>query len=231
MRVSVRVDTRDFVQGLDDVGRKQIPFALALALTRTAQEAQKQQEFALRQDLDRPVPYTLRSLFVSPAKAKDAVPTAIIGFKDSRGANLAAARYLIANVEGGTKNDKRSEAALRKRGILPSGYQVVPGRGAKLDRYGNQTRREVNRVLKAIGPDGKGKGTNFFTLPPRFGRPGGVFERISNNKKLRPVMIFVRNPRYSVRYPFFDINEKVFRSRLQRNFGRSLQQALNTARR
>ena len=47
--------------------QKQINFALAVALTKTAQTLQAQQYGEIKKVFDRPTPYSLNSLYVKPA--------------------------------------------------------------------------------------------------------------------------------------------------------------------
>jgi hypothetical protein len=257
VKLNFNIDVNDFERGLDDLGRRQIPFAITVALTRTAQQARDEQYKQVKSIFDRPTPYTLNSLFVRPAKRNDTPPTAEVGYKSASAKGIAAARYLVPHTpEGGKRNDKRSEVALRRAGILPFGYQTRPGKGAKLDQHGNHARGEIVQILsalKAFGEEGytanrtarseqKARKSRrlreFVYLKERNGKAGGIFERDvvkkkygTDNSDLTPILIFIREPRYKYRYPFQVINEQIAIARLRPNFRRALEEAIRTGRR
>ena len=53
--------------------------------------------------------------------------------------------------KGGSRNIKRLEMRLSRLGILPAGMYVAPGRGARLDQYGNMHRGDVTAMLTQLG--------------------------------------------------------------------------------
>jgi hypothetical protein len=66
----VKFDVRDNfpqVKRLLDAQQRQMPFAVALALTRTAQDVKRAEQAEMRGVFDRPTPFTLNSLFTKPA--------------------------------------------------------------------------------------------------------------------------------------------------------------------
>jgi len=66
MRLSFDLDISGAVK-LTNAITKQIPFAMAKALTLTAIQAQTDIVQAMTQVFDRPTPYTLNSLYAQPA--------------------------------------------------------------------------------------------------------------------------------------------------------------------
>ena len=56
--IDVRADIKGAVKYLNRVQRKQVPFATALALTRTAQDVAKAETAQISKKLDRPTPFT-----------------------------------------------------------------------------------------------------------------------------------------------------------------------------
>ena len=64
----ITVDTTQAVRELTDklggLSRRQIPFAAAQALTRTAQDAQEREVHEIRDVFNRPTPYTLSAVFL-----------------------------------------------------------------------------------------------------------------------------------------------------------------------
>lgn len=78
----------------------------------------------LRTEIDRVTPYILNSVYVDKATPqKLSVRIAPNNRRDSPGVDPQ--KILQAQEFGGRRRDKRSEVALRRAGILPSGYQIA----------------------------------------------------------------------------------------------------------
>jgi len=142
----------DGLADLTDLERNQLPFATALALTETAKLAKQAIETAMPTVFDRPTPHTLDALRLIPATKQRL--EARVWIKDEADGAAPASRWLTPEVYGGPRNDKRSEALLKARGILPPGKFVVPGKGMKLDRYGNVGRGQLQKILSGLGAQG-----------------------------------------------------------------------------
>lgn len=155
---------RERLLALDRLEREQLPFAAALALTRTAQQVQK----ALRDDMstsfDRPTRATLNSLFIEPATKdrmsarvwindggvsayRQGIARATGGALSKWGADRTAIKWLEPQVHGGGRKHKGFERMLQRRGVLGKDQYVVPGEGAPLDQHGNIRRAALTRIL------------------------------------------------------------------------------------
>ncbi len=237
---------------------KQARFAGAVTLNQLAQgpvRADLQHE--MQDSLDRPTPFTLNSLkLVKRATVAD--PSAVLDFKDVAGGTRPASSYLRWQVEGGQRRLKAFERALRS--VIPAlgaeGYVLVPGKGAKLDEYGNVSRGQIVAILsyfRAFQEAGKGfkmnstaatrarmaKGTRL-RLGYRYfaGRPGGrgplgIYQDVRIGpgiRELLPVFLFVTRASYQ---PRLDLQYAAELS-VQRNaatlYRQNLAQALATAR-
>ena len=105
--------------------QKQIPYAIALALTRTAAEAKLEVDKKLPEIFDRPTPFTMRA----------------IGYKGATKQNLTSqvfvrdiqAKYLKLQVTGGTRTPRNRAL------VLPTDFPT--------DNYGNLPRGAVKRLL------------------------------------------------------------------------------------
>lgn len=128
--VNLRADFMPFAERLGRLEKQQLPFAAARGLTETARLASRQMTSALPEIFDRPAPFTMRSLFVTPAR-KDSL-VARIGVKDVQ------ARYLLLQQTGGTREPK------------PGSPIDVPV-DAKRDQYGGLGRGAVKRLLAKKG--------------------------------------------------------------------------------
>lgn len=159
IEIELSADLRPLLNRLQNVQR-QIPFVIASSLTKTAVKVKPEIRKEMEQVFDRPTPYTLNSIFVQPANKKDENPIARVGLKDDQesalstrqftGAGLAA-EYLWPEIGGGSRPLKRFELRLQRAGILPPGMFVVPGKGAKLDRYGNLDLGQLVAILAKLG--------------------------------------------------------------------------------
>jgi hypothetical protein len=231
-----------------DFDPKQMAFATALALTRTAQDVRAAEYDEMRRVFDRPTPFTMRSLFLKPATRQDL--TARVWFKEDWA--KADPHYLITQVHGGARNTKRVELWLRRAGILPPGWFITPGEAAKLDAFGNISRGQLNQVLSWFGaqPDKyantskasrakivkRMKGAEFFWVFPGSARarhlqPGIYLRyRFAVGSAVKPVLIFVRTTSYTKRFDFYGVAKRVTDAKLVPNYLDALRQARATAR-
>lgn len=112
--------------------------AYAKAINDTAFKVRSKMQEEMRSSFDRPTPYVLRS-----PQFKSATPDRLVANVQPTyygGKGIDPQKILLAQAEGGSRRDKRSEAALRRVGLLPGGYQTAipenpfPG---SFDQYGN----------------------------------------------------------------------------------------------
>jgi hypothetical protein len=97
VRFHVRFDLRSFERAMSDVADRQTPFATALALTWTAQDAQDVLRGGLERHFTIRDRWTARGIRIEPAKKRQL--SAAVGSVDS---------YMALQVEGGTKMAWRS---------------------------------------------------------------------------------------------------------------------------
>lgn len=216
MRLSAKCDTSKGFAQLDAL-RRGVDIGRAIALTKTAKLIEKAEVEEMKAVFDRPTPFTLNSVFITPATPENLEAEVFI--KDETIKGRSAREYLIPELEGGVRVEKRSEAILRKTGILPPGMFVVPGAGAKLDQYGNIGVGQIQQILSALRvsetvaghtsdrPRDKRrqrKGLPQFFVSRRSGAtrhlPRGIWLRQGRNVK--PIMIFVNQASYQKRLDF-----------------------------
>lgn len=244
IRLSANSNIEDVINGLNSAARKQVPFALARALTDTGREVKTSEVREMKNVFDRPTPWTLNSLFLKPARKDDL--EAVVWLRDFAPKGTPATKYLTPQIFGGERNFKRSEKLLQARGLLPAGYWVVPGSGVRKDRYGNIGRGQMQKILSNLRaqfdtlqntPDRSGlratanpSGGDYFVGRPGGGRlPLGVWQRLRT--KIKPVLIFTRDkPTYSKTLDFYGVADAVSDRVMVRNFNRRLDDALRTAR-
>jgi hypothetical protein len=259
----------EYRRALADFSQRRLDAALATALTRTAVSARDELKRTMTQVFDRPTPWTLRGLWVMPATAQASLagegvmPTgqmlgpdmpvtrlvrrghleAAVYVKDPdvAGGGNALTNALLPQTQGGQRQAKRLEQALLARGILPAGYFVVPGQGARLDQYGNISRGQVNQILNQLrvtllsgfnrGSTGatrqraaiKKAGGQFFVIRPGDAKiQPGIYSRETWGRNIAPVLIFVRRATYRPRLDFDGIVRQVASRELPAQVRRAL---------
>lgn len=206
---------------------------MAIAMNMTIKEVKQEIVNEMNKIFDNPTPYTLNSVYIVPAK--DDKLFVRIGLKDWTAKGTPAAKYLSAQIEGGARAAKSSERKLRDAGILKSDQFIVPGKGIRLNKYGNIPGSKIVQILSAVSAfDETGylmniskaskkrnpsrskyfvvKEGNKSKLHP------GIYERLSNSVK--PVLMFVRMPKYSKRFAFFELSEKYYNQKLKSNINK-----------
>lgn len=127
----------------------QFPFAVSLAINKTAQAVRKAEQDEMRRVFDRPTPYTLRSVYIKPSDKRKLEASAWLKGYERDG--FKTTHFIGPQVFGGPRRDRRSEHLLRSRGLLRSDEFLVPGYKAKKDSYGNLSRGPLQRALSNIG--------------------------------------------------------------------------------
>lgn len=244
---------------MNDLEKQQMPFAIAKSLTKTAQQVQAEEVKVMRATLDRPTDYTLKSLYVKPATKRDLSAMVYFKDKSSAGKGNPAANWMLPQIAGGKRNLKRFESALRRIGVLPMGMYIAPGEVCQLDAYGNIPGSFIVQILsyfRAFGEQGysanitdkrkaslaKGskrrQGFQYFVSKGKgewFGRqqhlPPGIYKRVgfAAGSAIKPIMMFVKEPSYSKRFPFFETAQKVIDRNLKNNFNEAMADAIKTA--
>ena len=226
---------------LTELERRQLPFAMTLALTRTGTAIKTAIVHDMPNYLDRPTPYTIKSVYRTLA-TKDNLRTTV-GIDDEAFKGIPPSKFLRAQIFGGARNAKRSEKALRHKGLLKADQYIVPGAGVRLDRYGNITAGTMTQILSVLqaGVDPTQYQTRTSRTKNRtprayfVGRPGGkplgVWERYgAGARRVRPILLFVSQPQYQKRLPFFEIADHVAQAEFPAQFRAALHQAIATAR-
>lgn len=247
--IKITIDTKALAAGLQAAQRK-VDRCAAIALTKTAQHAQKAVIAEMPRVFDRPTPYALRGTRVKPANYKTGRLEASVEFKTDVSKGTPAEKYLQAEVFGGRRRLKRFEIALQRIGVLPSGMFILPGQAMRLDAFGGIPARTIVQVLsylQAFGEQGYranmtsekraklAKGTRRkygYELvvirpsqkPQRGGKQlaPGIWQRTSTGfgSSLQPLMMFVRPPMYRSRLPLDRIRDQAVETHFATEFGK-----------
>lgn len=242
----------DMVASFRDVPARVMPYAAATALTRTANALAKTElPNEMVRVFDRPNRYTLNSLRAKAA-TKDTLTASVWVKTDATNNGTRPEDYLLPNVGGGPRNEKRFERAMRYAGLLPSGWRAMPGQGAPLDEFGNLRRGEMQRILtatrSAFDPYQRksnsarsrrnAKKAPYFAVSPFVGQfVGGEFKQVKSRlqpgvyrregRGIKPVLIFTKTqPQYGQRLDFVGVAERFTQENFPREFDRAAQQIL-----
>jgi hypothetical protein len=202
--------------------RAELPGVAARVLTEFARVGVAATQRAMPQAFDRPTPFTVDTVRFKAAERKDQSPTSAVYIpKSNEDRGLPTSEYMRPGVLGaGRRNQKRSEAMLTRRGILPSGWALLPGSftSKRKDAYGNvpgsyykeiiqalQLRNPGEKYFKGISKASKrraaimGVGREFFAVSSSGqGIAPGIYKR-DYKKNGAPLQYFVFRPAPSYR--------------------------------
>ena len=212
--------------------QKQVAFAAAQALTRTASVIKAKLPDELDRVFDRPTAFTKRGIYLKAARRETL--TAEVGFMQRQ------ASYLRLQLEGGIRQPTArgirlpGNIELNAFGNIPRGLTDKLKAAAKDGTLGNA-------VAKRLGVSAKDrrKGAapiSLFYGKPTGGRwgkaPVGIYRRIPGKPgKLVPVILFEDTPaRYQKRLDMEAFARPIVAREFQRQFDRALRDALATAR-
>lgn len=208
MQIEIRTDVKTWARGMDAWRKKQIPFALSLALTSTAGRVGQAWQAEMRQDLDRPTPFTLNSVRVIGARKTRLISTIFV--MDKAGA------YLEPFVVGG-------------RHFLGAKKGLLNPKNVPLNAYGNLTKGKL-KSLKAkagvfVGPVKLRSGQVVNGVWQRRGGKG----QPSGPRGLQLLIRFTDPQEVKQRLRFAEVAEKTVRAHFEAEFAKALKHALATA--
>jgi hypothetical protein len=210
--------------------QKQVKFAAAVALTRTAGKVRDAMPAVMERELDRPTSFTKRGMFVKPARRDDL--QAVVGFMDRQ------AGYLKYQIAGGTRTPTSRGIKLPGNITLNSFGNIPKGLIDKL-KQSAQDGTLGRGIAKKLGAGNRRKGAApiqlFYGKPTGRGwekAPMGIWRRVPGNPgKLVPVIVFEDTPaRYRPRFQFARAAMDVVRREWDKQFAAAFDQAMRTAR-
>lgn len=181
---------RELMARMDDAGKRQMPFAMAKALTQTARQTAAAETNHIETIFDKPTPFTKRAVGVTPAtKAK--LSTRIF-VKDVQ------AKYLLPEATGGRRGFKTFEEKFAAGGAPQI---ALPGPGVPLNQYGNISKAKIKRIAADIETFNSNK--RFFKGIPKGGNlPMGIYARANNNTHITTLIRFATDAVYKKRFEF-----------------------------
>lgn len=234
-----------------EIERQNLPFATMQAVNATAFAIRQTWAEAAPRVFDRPVPMTVKA--AQYEKATKAKLYAVVKLRDEASGGTPPAKYLLTEVEGGTRRKTGLELLLQSKGAMPAGMFAVPGKGAQLDAYGNLKKGQISAVLSQLGARQdplqnetetsrdrrrrraakKGtRGGEFFAQKTKRGRMlPGIYQRFQTGfgTAVRSLVIFVRGANYKPRYDIFGLAQRSWNKLMPFHFQRELEKAVQTS--
>lgn len=250
---SVQFDAKPLIGQLDDIAKRQLPFATMQALNETLFGVHKGVGERAQRVLDRPTPHTARGLRYTKATKTNLVAEV---FEQSEAEGYTpVARYIAHQVKGGPRPVKAFENDLRNAGVLGQDEFVVPAKGMTLDSYGNVPASVINAMLSDLQaskdatrrstPESrrkrarrkKGQGLVYFYWRGDSGGgrnkhrlPRGIYQR--RGILLRMVFVIIQGaPTYAPRFDFYQEAERLFHRDFPGHFSTHLARAIASAKR
>jgi hypothetical protein len=253
MAIGVKVEANfGRLQALLTNAEKQVRFATAVALTKTAKIAEGDVTQAMQQVFDRPTRWALRATRVIPATKQRLI--AQLWLKDRRGLPQGKdSNFLVPQVFGGPRGRKAYETRLMQVGWLRSNEFTVPSRDLPLDSNGNVPVGVIRSILsqaKAAGGLGfnsnasnsqrsrrtvQRAGTYFVSRGQSTGNPlpRGIYQRVrmGSGWGTRLVLLIVQGkPMFKQRLRLGQIADRAVDRHFQQQFDQAYANALRTAR-
>lgn len=170
--VSIFVDLSQFRRTIGSVGRRQMPFASALALNDTGKDVGEAWADHMRTKLDRPTPFTVKGSYLR--RATKTRLTAEVGLKPRQ------ADYLRLQSTGGVRR--------------PKGKALVVPAGVRLNKYGNMPRGKTKALLARSDVFSvSGSSRRASHLPP------GIYQRRRSGQGVKLLVAFELSATYRSR--------------------------------
>lgn len=246
MKIDVKIEGLDELKASLAGQDKQVRFAMARALTKTAQQVNTDVKDDLRANIKGgPTAFTLRAFKVTGA-SRDNLQSVVALRQDAPEGGTTYAKALQHLFAGGRRDWKKIEGWLRGKGLIPEGMMAVPGPKAPLDSRGNFRKAPLKEMLAILGSQvrnlqewrksgrrGQLKAIGFFVARPgdKSGRTPGIWRRITTGKSsaVEPWIMFVSPVSYRRQFDLEAIAKKTVAQSFQTNFRAALADALRTA--
>jgi hypothetical protein len=252
MQIAINITGLDAIKKAMDELPKKAKYAAVKAMNTSMEWSATSVRKEMRHVFDRPTPWVLNSLRIK--YAQPSTMAAELAYKDINSAT--SARTMVEpHVDAGTRHFKAFEARLGRIGLLPDGYNAVPGGAAKLDGFGNMSQGQISQllgVLKAYTEDGFNKaninttkrlakgnakknvyGFVYWVNPVGKGKvkhlQPGVYQRVTTGfgSSLKPILIFVKRAHYKKRLDFYGITKREIDNRFASEFEKAFEAEKN----
>lgn len=251
-RIAIDVDADNLLgRQFSELERQNLPFAIMQAVNATAYEIRESWKRVAPRVFDRPTATTRNAALYRKATKERLFAEIYLRDLIKAGSGTPPAKYLVPQVEGGTRRKKGFEILLQQKGVMPAGDFAVAGRKATLDTYGNVASGQIRQILSQLQAGGErgyisnesevsrgrrlrrearkfGRTYNYFVLLKRKGklRPG-IYERSNDRSRaIRSIFIFTKRATYRPRYDIFGLAQRQWDKLMPFYFNRELEKAL-----
>ena len=220
----------DAIKSLDALEKEQLPFALALTATWTAQDVQAEEKKVIASVFDNPSPYVINSVRVKAAKKNN--PIAAVWVNDgSTGSGGNIAETLSAEIWGGKRKPKGFTRVMRSKGILKGGQYLVAAPNAKRNQYGNISKASLKKVISDLeNPESKKGRIKYFMLNNDSGVSSAwnnvIWKKLGRNDMEPFLIITDEAPSYKKRLPFYEVAERIINKQFPINFEKAMDYAI-----
>lgn len=228
----------ELIKTLTKLNSEIMPDVIAESVTRMAHKVRSEIRDEMARVFDRPTRYTLRSMYVKPANKNMSKIFSETGFIDYSSKGTPAAKYIRPEVEGGKRQLKGFELKLKAAGILPNGYYTAPGKGAKLNQYGNVSQGTIQQILSyckaqrdsrqntKTGTGRRQQRSKFVVMNEENGMAGGVWQ-IGRGNSMVPILNFIKQPSYKSVLDINKIKDHAFKNNMARYTKEAFAKELN----
>lgn len=218
-------DILDGIKFIRDV-QKQIPYALHLALNKTAWDLRRLEKREIVRAFKNPKPFTKNAIIYQRSSSKRDLHIALFA-RDKVTRGTAPSEYLKAQVFGNTRDRKKFEQIMTvKSGVkdMRGKYYGMPVNRAKSDRF---TRARVRKLVKGAQDKGTPEENRKYFFMAK-GKARGIWERYGRGgKKIRLAMYLTKKrPHYGKRFRFFNVGIRHGERLVTKHFAVTLQRVL-----
>jgi hypothetical protein len=143
--ISIDMDTRAVERAFGDVVGKQLPFAMMLTVNEVGGKILNKVEAEIEKSFDRPTRWTKKAFYLRRGTKRN--PSAVIERKTAIGRKF----YLEVQAQGGKRPQTAVERLLSRRLPYAGNIRTVtPARGAKLNKFGNMSPGQVQKILSGV---------------------------------------------------------------------------------
>ena len=149
--ITIKIEGVDGVLKMLGKAGKQARWALADSMTQTMNDVEKATYAEFNRVFDRPAPLTMKSMFTTRATERKLESAVLLKNRPIGGKNRMSMAEIIGHqFTGGTRKHKALEKLLTSYNFMKSGEFVVPGAAAKLDRYGNMNKGQIQQIISQL---------------------------------------------------------------------------------
>ena len=241
---SVEFDLDHMIGKIDRIQYLEVPYAASVAINRVAVLAKDAIRAEMPRAFDRPVPFTLNSLYLKVSTKTNL--EAELGLRDFAPKGNPASKYLAPQIYGGPAYATRFQKSLRFKGILAPNRYAIPTQSDNLrvNQYGNVSPgmyTEILYKLKAFrdmsafsyGKHSKTKRqvNNIFVITEGNTKSNlypGIYYRPGMKNKEGALFYFRDTPKFIGKFPFHRIGSEAAANNWNKEFGGALAMALAT---